>query len=99
MGTKAIYLNAALPGHVQLLTSTRAFLGRSSMSVAQTNKDAPANAKPVYRLPVLWTIQPTAYGPANPERFVIELTNAMPEAADTPVRNSPGNDQNGPTRL
>ena len=69
------------------------------MSVAETNKDAPANAKPAYKLPVLWPIHPSAYGPTNPPKLPTEVINAIPEAAEIPARNSFGSDQKGPLKL
>jgi hypothetical protein len=35
------------------------------MSIADANMETPAKAKPPYKLPVLWLINPIAYGPAN----------------------------------
>jgi len=66
------------------------------MSVADANKETPANASPPYKLPVFWLIQPIAYGPANPPRFATELTKAIPEAAANPVRKSAGSEYKGP---
>ena len=35
-------------------------------------------------------MNPTAYGPANPPKLAIEVIRAMPDAAENPLRNSPG---------
>jgi hypothetical protein len=66
--------------------------GSNNISVAEANSETPATAKPPYKLPVLWLIQPVAYGPAKPPRFASELTKAIPEAAANPVRKSPGSE-------
>ena len=66
------------------------------MSVTKTNKHAPVNAKPLYKLLVLWPIHPTAYGPTNPPRLTNVVISAIPEAAEDPVRNSLGKAQKGP---
>jgi hypothetical protein len=55
----------------------------------------PANARPPRRLPVFWPINPTTAVPANPPRFPVALINAMPLAAENPVKNSLGNAQKG----
>src|SRR6266699_1810947 len=70
----------------------RSRLGNNNINVAETNNEAPATAKPPYKLPVFWLIHPVAYGPANPPRFASELTRAIPEAAANPVRKSPGSE-------
>ncbi len=67
--------------------------------MADTSTETPAKARPPYKLPVLWRIKPTAYGPTNPPRMPTEVINAMPEAAENPVRNSLGNDHKGPSKL
>ena len=64
--------------------------GKNKASVADTNKETPQRAKPLYRLPILSPINPTAYGPAKPPRFATELIKAMPDAAANPVRNPLG---------
>jgi len=43
--------------------------GRNNVSVADTNIDRPAKAKPLYKLPVLWLMKRTADDPANPRRL------------------------------
>jgi hypothetical protein len=68
----------------------RVLVRRSNVRVAETNKEIPAKAKPAYKLPVLCRIKPTMYGPTNPPRLAIDVIKAMPDAAETPVRNSPG---------
>ena len=80
----------------QRFASTHACLGTSKTSVADTNKESPATARPPYKLPVLSLIAPIAYGPTNPPRLAMELIKAMPEAAEYPVRNSLGIAQKGP---
>ena len=60
------------------------------------NKESPATARPPYKLPVLSLIAPIAYGPTNPPRLAMEVINAIPEAAEYPVRNSPGIVQKAP---
>src|SRR5712692_3509241 len=69
-----------------------ALRGRSNRSVAQTNKETPAKAKPPCKLPVLSRIHPIAYGPADPPRFATEQTKAIPAAAADPVKNSLGSE-------
>src|SRR5215471_5194595 len=83
----------------QHFASARAFLGTSKTSIADTNKESPATAKPPYKLPLLSLIAPIANGPANPPRLAMEVINAMPEAAEYPVRNSLGIVQKGPKKL
>jgi len=51
--------------------------------VADISTETPAKARPPYKL------KPTAYGPTNPPRMPTEVINAMPEAAENPVRNEP----------
>jgi hypothetical protein len=67
-------------------------LGSSNASVADTKRETPMKANPLFKLPVLWPINPIAYGPKNPPRFATELTKAIPEAAANPDRNSPGSE-------
>ena len=67
-------------------------MGKSNIRVADADKETPATARPPYKLPVFWLIQPIAYGPANPPRFATELTSAIPEAAANPARKSPGSE-------
>ena len=74
------------------LTFPGSLLGSSNISVADANSEMPATARPPYKLPVFWLIQPVAYGPANPPRFASELTRAIPEAAANPVKKSPGSE-------
>lgn len=69
--------------------------GRSKASIAETSNDKPAHAKPTLQLPVLWRINPTPYGPTNPPKLAIDVTSAIPDAAEKPVRNSLGNEKNG----
>jgi hypothetical protein len=83
----------------QRLASARAFLGNTKTSVADTNKESPATARPPYKLPVLLLIAPIAEGPTKPLRLAMEVINAMPEAAEYPVRNSLGIVQKGPRKL
>src|SRR5215472_10363986 len=83
----------------QRFASARAFLGNAKTSVADTNKESPATARPLYKLPVLSLIAPIADGPTNPLRLAMEVINAMPEAAEYPVRNSLGIVQKGPRKL
>src|SRR5579864_6575136 len=83
----------------QHFASARAFFGTNKTSVADTNKETPATARPPYKLPVLSLIAPIAYGPISPPRLAMEVINAMPEAAEYPVRNSLGIVQKGPRKL
>ena len=83
----------------QRFASAIAFLGNSKTSVADTTKEIPATARPPYKLSVLSLIAPIAKGPTNPPRLPIEVINAMPEAAEYPVRNSQGIVQKGPIKL
>ena len=83
----------------QRFASARSFVGTSKTSVADTNKENPATARPPYKLPVLSLMAPIANGPTNPPRLAMEVINAMPEAAEYPVRNSLGIVQKGPRKL
>jgi len=79
--------------HVDVLCPYKAacaLLGNKSVSAAHINKEMPTTAIPGYKLPVLSWMKPTANGPANPPRLAIEVIRAMPDAAENPVRNSPG---------
>src|SRR5215467_9958564 len=48
--------------------------------------------------PAPLAVIPTTDGPTKPPSDPIELINAIPDAAEVPVRNSFGSDQNGPKK-
>ena len=60
-----------------------ALVGSKRASVADTNKDTPARARPLYKLPVLRLKKPIPYGPAKPPKFAMEvITIRVRESAE-----------------
>lgn len=55
-----------------------------------------STSNPVIVLPVNSLTQPISYGPPKPARLPIELINAMPPAAATPLKKAVGRVQNSP---
>jgi len=55
-----------------------------------------AKAKAARKLLVNFTVNPIMIGPTNPQGSQPSMISARPDAAETPVRNSEGIDQNGP---
>src|SRR5262249_5471792 len=75
-------------------TQARTALGSSNASNAATSMEHPAKARPPCSVPVFSVMNPTMDGPKNPPRFPTELMNAIPLAAENPVKNSLGMAQN-----
>src|SRR5512133_3875449 len=76
-----------------------ALSGRNRVSAAHMNKETADYRHPCIQAARSIVIKPTAYGPTNPPSFAIEVIRAMPDAAENPVRNSPGKAKKTGNRL